>query len=486
MSNEEVSNEGQNSNTNIEMNSIGINTDTLPEEELRKLVENNKELQDEQDVSNILHEVKDNTINVNNNSNNNELSHINAQIKKDLIDELNEKDKIFNLLVKSNAELKSKIEISTEKYNEILKKINEKQNEKNESKLTLQIKEMEKEINANNAETEHYKRQIDTLKNKIEFKTNLERAFNLQSILKAESMKNAELKNQLKSLERVNGVQIKYINNYDKENRISEKLDILKSEIKQTKDSIKDYQEKFAKQDRFIRLVHEKILSLEMIIKKMKEPKVEKTKLFTREELKKTLDEISSLKQQIGANRNTLNAITKTNDDKMHALLSQNKKIEIDYKENEKLNKMLIFKKNELKRNIKNLNSGEKKNVKLIKRNNPIPVPQVVPQIQVNQVEVPIQNRENIEAIENKEEPQQENQEERNPIINVGEEKEEINQVEPTRKLFSKNPNKINQNEDNNIESMNNINDNNQEQNVSGDPEGDDNEPDMNDSNLNS
>ena len=71
MSNEEVSNEGQNSNTNIEMNSIGINTDTLPEEELRKLVENNKELQDEQDVSNILHEVKDNTINVNNNSNNN-------------------------------------------------------------------------------------------------------------------------------------------------------------------------------------------------------------------------------------------------------------------------------------------------------------------------------------------------------------------------------------------------------------------------------
>ena len=221
-----------------------------------------------------------------------------------------------------------------------------------------------------------------------------------------------------------------------------------------------------------------------MIIKKMKEPKVEKTKLFTREELKKTLDEISSLKQQIGANRNTLNAITKTNDDKMHALLSQNKKIEIDYKENEKLNKMLIFKKNELKRNIKNLNSGEKKSVKLIKRNNPIPIPQVVPQIQVNQVEVPIQNRENIEAIESKEEPQQENQEERNPIMNVGEEKEEINQVEPTRKLFSKNPNKNNQNEDNNIESMNN--DNNQEQNVSGDPEGEDNEPDMNDSNLNS
>ena len=85
---------------------------------------------------------------------------------------------------------------------------------KTEASLSLKIKEMEKEINANNTETEHYKRMIDQLKNKIEFKTNLERAFNLQSILKAETLKNSELKAQLKSLERVNGVQIKYINNY--------------------------------------------------------------------------------------------------------------------------------------------------------------------------------------------------------------------------------------------------------------------------------
>ena len=32
-------------------------------------------------------------------------------------------------------------------------------------------------------------------------------------------------------------------------------------------------------------------------------------------------------------------------------------KIESDFKESEKLNKMLIFKRNELKRNIKNINS---------------------------------------------------------------------------------------------------------------------------------
>ena len=40
----------------------------------------------------------------------------------------------------------------------------------------------------------------------------------------------------------------------------------------------------------------------------------------------------------------------------MHKLLAQNKQIEVEYKENEKLNKMLVNKKNELKRNIKNIN----------------------------------------------------------------------------------------------------------------------------------
>ena len=40
----------------------------------------------------------------------------------------------------------------------------------------------------------------------------------------------------------------------------------------------------------------------------------------------------------------------------MHQLLYQNKQIEIDYKQAEKDNKALVFKKNELKRKIKNLN----------------------------------------------------------------------------------------------------------------------------------
>ena len=366
---------------------------------------------------------------------------------------MNEKDKIFSILVKSNAELKSKIDISNQKYNEILQKIESRNSMKTEASLSLKIKEMEKESNANNTETEHYKRMIDQLKNKIEFKTNLERAFNLQSILKAETLKNSELKAQLKSLERVNGVQIKYINNYDKENQISEKLDILKSEIKQTKDSIKDYQEKFTKQDRFIRLVHEKILSLEMMIKKMKEVKTEKTKLFTRDQLKTTLEELTRLKEKISENRNTLNAITKQNDDKMHVLLSQNKKIEIDYKENEKLNKMLIFKKNELKRNIKNMKTGNmnypKKKMNVIQKKKIEPITANIPNNNVqmeppHEVVVPPANNNTVE-------------------------------VEQPRKLFSKNPNK-------NIESTEEINNEMEDPNENEDQLENN---DMNDSNLN-
>ena len=313
----------------IEVTDIGINTDELSPEELQKLVENNKELH-ENEVTNISHELKERRLNGSEEEN-----------KEDLINELIKKEKYYGMLSNYNIELKNKIEISNQRYKEVLEKIEEKKNEDTEGKLTNQIKEMEKEINANNTETERYKKMIDKLKNKIEFKSNLERAFNLQTILKQETTKNNELKKQYNSLLKLNGVQSKFINNYDKENQISEKIDILKSEIKQTKDSIKEYQDKFNKQDRFIRLIHEKILSLEMMIKKMKEPKVKEMKSFTKEELKDTLDLIKTLKDQITENRNQLNSITKTNDEKLHQLLAQNKKIEVDFKEAEKENKRL-------------------------------------------------------------------------------------------------------------------------------------------------
>ena len=333
--------EDENTEIEVEVEDRGMNTDELPPEELQRLVDNNKELQEINDVSNIDHEVKEPV----------------SLSKKELIEELNEKDKIFELLVKSNNELKNKIEISNKKYQDILNKIETKKSEDIERKLNLQIKEIEKEIKANNSETDRYKKMIDQLKTKIEFKENLERVSSIQYILKQETLKNKDLQNELSALKRINKVQNKYIANYDKENQITEKLDMLDKEIKGNKDAIKEYQEKHTKLERFIRLAHEKILSLEMLLKKVKEPKNENKKLFTKEELKDTLELITNLQSQINDKRNQLNNITKESDIKMHKLLAQNKQIELEYKENEKLNKMLINKKNELKRSIKNVNS---------------------------------------------------------------------------------------------------------------------------------
>ena len=80
--------------------------------------------------------------------------------------------------------------MSNKKYNEIIQKIEDKKQDNIEQKITLQIQELEKEIKANNIETERYKKLIEQLKSKLDFKINLERSSNFQSILKEETIKN--------------------------------------------------------------------------------------------------------------------------------------------------------------------------------------------------------------------------------------------------------------------------------------------------------
>ena len=226
--------ENPNENKSIDGTEKGINTEEIPQEGLEKLDDNNKENQD---------------------SSKNELDSKEKESgekenNEDLINEIIKKQKYYNMLNNYNNELKNKIDISNKRYKEVLEKIEEKKNEDSEGKLTNQIREMEKEINANNVETERYKRMIDKLKNKIEFKSNLERAFNLQNLLKKETNKNNELKKQYNNLISLNEGQIKFIDEYDKENQITEKIEILKNEIKESKICIKDYAEKFIKQDK--------------------------------------------------------------------------------------------------------------------------------------------------------------------------------------------------------------------------------------------
>ena len=202
-------------------------------------------------------------------------------------------------------------------------------------------------------ETEKYKKTIESLKSQIEFKNNIEKGFNLHSALKLEEMKNKDLTLQMESLQRINKNQLKVLNDYDKDNRISEKLDILKSEIKEVKDTIKDYQEKYLKQDRFIRAVHEKILNIECKIIKMKQPAENKDKQFTFEEFKELIQNIKEYSKNLSSNRNKLSLAEKNHEEKLHNFLSQNKKIENEYKEKQKEYKALVFQRKEIKKKIK-------------------------------------------------------------------------------------------------------------------------------------
>jgi len=274
--------------------------------------------------------------------------------KKELINDLIEKENLLELLIKSNNELKSKIEYSNKKFEEIINKVESQKNEKND--INDQIKQIEKEIKECKSENSKYKKMVNQLLSKIEIKDNIEKDSNIKVLLKQEKDKNKELKNKLFSIKNINMAQLKYINDYDKENHISENIEIFKKEIEQEKNSIKEYQEKFLKLERFNKAIHEKILSIELIVKKIKDKKsIKEIKCFSENELHDTIDVISNLRSQIDEKRNELNHLCKNNDDKIYKLLSENKKIELEINDNLRINKLLIFQRNELRRIIKNL-----------------------------------------------------------------------------------------------------------------------------------
>ncbi len=205
--------------------------------------------------------------------------------------------------------------------------------------LTLKLKELEKEIMATNANTEHYKKMIDSMRNKIDFKSNFERAINLENIFKIESTRNKEIKKEFDSLMKLNEIQEKALNNYDKENRITEKIELLKNEIKSLKESIKECHEKNTKQDKFIKNIHSRMTSFEMNLKKFSLPKVENKKNFTKEEFIQNLEILNSLKNEIREKRKKIANLTKHNEDKLSSLIILNKKLEMDFKENDKVSK---------------------------------------------------------------------------------------------------------------------------------------------------
>ncbi len=341
----------------VEVMDRGVNTDELNASELERLVKQNKELKG------ILNDDKGNILNKNSIFN---IEHNTSEIpskKKKLIEELTKNDEIKELLTKQNKELSNKIKLSEKKFQDIMSKIGEKKEENTEEKLELKIKELEKEIKANNSETEYYKKLIEELKDKIDFKEGIERASNLQKVIKKETLKNIELKDKLNTLNKINKFQSKYMEDYQKKYKIKEKEELLTKEINQNKKLIKDYNNKYLKLERFIKAAHEKITSVRIFVGKIiNEPKKEEKKIFTNEETKDTLEIITNLKAQINEKRKELDEIQKKSESRMHEILVQNKQIEMDYLENKRIYRSLLFKRNEINKKLRKLKKNNMSN----------------------------------------------------------------------------------------------------------------------------
>ena len=281
------------------------------------------------------------------------------EIKKELVNELIEKEKLLQQLITSNSELKAKIEYSNKKFEEIKTKI--KNQEKDKLNIETQIKKIENDNKEYKTENMNYIKQIEQLKNKLELKEQIEKESNIKILLQSEKDKNKELKNKLNNLTNITSAQKKYINKFEKQNRIIGKINELKSEIENEKKSIKLYKERYIKLENFNSMISNEIQRIKLVIKKLeKKPSEEIKKTFSQNELNDTIGVISNLRYIINEKRNDLNNLCKINDDKIYQILSQNKNIESEINENIRMNKLLICKRNELKRIIKSIIYGKK------------------------------------------------------------------------------------------------------------------------------
>ena len=267
--------------------------------------------------------------------------------KEELINELIEKEKLLEQLITSNDELKSKINYSNKKFEEIVSKM--KDQEKDKSNIENQIKKIENDIKDFKAESDKYIKQIEQLKTKLELRDIVEKESNIKILLQTEQDKNKELKNKLFNIKNINLAQKKYINQFEKQNQVKKKINELKSEIENEKNMIKLYQERYIKIENFNIMMTNKIQRIKSTIKKLGDRQNEEVKkLFTEDELNDTIGVISNLRNIINEKRNDMSNICKTNEEKIYKILSQNKIVESEINENIRMNKLLICQRNEL------------------------------------------------------------------------------------------------------------------------------------------
>ena len=311
-------------------------------------------------------EIDDDGEQKNNNSNDENRANKENIGKAELIADYKEKEKIYNLIIKNNEELKNKINLTNEKYNEILKRIEEKLSTDVEQQLKNKINSMEKEIEAYQTENKNYKKKIEQLKNSVYFKNSVANSSALKSVLKQEKIKNKEYTEELKTLQRIQKFNKQLILRNEEEYKIKENLKNIEEQIKEIKEQMKKMNEDYNLLERYFKLIHEKIVGLDFVkIKKKKEiieiKKEEEKKSFTNQEIKDILQLIITLRHQIFEKRAKLNNINTNVEERMHKFFSQNKSIEIEWKEELKIYKELTSKKNQLKKLINKLNAKQNK-----------------------------------------------------------------------------------------------------------------------------
>lgn len=244
----------------------------------------------------------------------------------------------IDYLTNNNEELKLKLQRAKTQYNSLMEKMKKSHVGDDENSLNKEIKSLNREIFVVQNEIDGYKRDMDHMKNKLEFKLNLEKSMNIEGLVRVEKQKNKDLLKEYESLIKQNTGQKKVIDLYDKTTGYSDKIDLLKTEIKILKENLKDYYEKYLNQERYLKQVHEKISTIENKIRKLDNPKIDLSKkTFTAEELNQSIDQIKYLKTIINDSKAKLKDKVKVNEEKLTSYLSLNKKIEQDYKDNERV-----------------------------------------------------------------------------------------------------------------------------------------------------
>lgn len=279
---------------------------------------------------------------------------------------ISKKQQYLNSLLESNLELEEKLNKICNQYKDIENSIESNSiSNKNLSSNNLinLINLKEKEIFACNSEISYYKSQIELLKKNMEFNNHLNIALNLEKQYKNEMTNKKNLQYEYDVMLKNNYNLEKTINNLDKETKFKEKIKLLKDESKNIKETIKVYLEKHNKEEMFLKSLHDKLVYLDNSYKSIitfsdadSNPINSKNnnKKFSKNDLNSLIKNIFKTRDEINNLKNIQKENLKNNEDSIKNLKHKDLLIiNNDYKEQEKTNKMLIFKRNELKRLIK-------------------------------------------------------------------------------------------------------------------------------------